>query len=287
MTEAASRRRRWPKGRVRALAWGTGGAAFIMAAAPLVAAPKPPDVASGHQVKGAAPPRQVIERHITRRVVIVDPVVSTPVYTGGSEQHLQRGRSDLRQPGAGAGSPHDQHRRVLIAMESRTFRSMGTDVTVVGPAHPAFDDAAEVMVDRFTAEDRRFSRFRGDSELTRVNRSDDEWTPVSDGFAEVLELALAAAAATDGTFDPDRARRIDRGRLRPRFRRRARGRARRAPRRRHRADAGPRSAPGLASLSTRGRASGPRRDREGMVLGSRRRGRDRHGSAMGAGERGW
>lgn len=87
-------------------------------------------------------------------------------------------------------------------MESRTFRSMGTDVTVVGPAHPAFDDAAEVMVDRFTAEDRRFSRFRGDSELTRVNRSDDEWTPVSDGFAEVLELALAAAAATDGTFDP-------------------------------------------------------------------------------------
>jgi hypothetical protein len=84
MTEAARRRTRWPKGRVRALAWGTGGAAFIMAAAPLVAAPKPPTVAAaGHTVK-RAPARQVIERHITRKVIIVDPVVSTPVYSGSS-----------------------------------------------------------------------------------------------------------------------------------------------------------------------------------------------------------
>jgi hypothetical protein len=85
MTEATKRRARWPKGRVRALAWGTGGAAFIMAAAPLVAAPKPPDVTAGTAVK-RAPARQVIERHITRKVIIVDPVVSTPVYSssGGS-----------------------------------------------------------------------------------------------------------------------------------------------------------------------------------------------------------
>lgn len=80
MTEAPTRRRRWPKGRVRALAWGTGGAAFIMAAAPLVAAPKPPDVAAGRVARQA--PRQVIERHITRKVIIVDPVVSAPVSSG-------------------------------------------------------------------------------------------------------------------------------------------------------------------------------------------------------------
>ena len=83
MTEAAKRRTRWPKGRVRALAWGTGGAAFIMAAAPLVAAPKPPTDAASHTAT-RAPARQVIERHITRKVIIVDPVVSTPVYSGGS-----------------------------------------------------------------------------------------------------------------------------------------------------------------------------------------------------------
>lgn len=105
MTEAASRRRRWPKGRVRALAWGTGGAAFIMAAAPLVAAPKPPDVASGHQVKGTAPPRQVIERHITRRVVIVDPVVSTPVYTGGSSSTSSGGGQISANPAPAPAPP--------------------------------------------------------------------------------------------------------------------------------------------------------------------------------------
>jgi len=83
MTESPTRRRRWPKGRVRALAWGTGGAAFIMAAAPLVATPKPPDVAAGRAVK-QAPARQVIERHITRKVIIVDPVVSAPVSSGST-----------------------------------------------------------------------------------------------------------------------------------------------------------------------------------------------------------
>jgi len=78
MTERRARKTRWPKGRLRALAWGTGGAAFIMAAAPLVAAPKPQvDQASGSH---RAPARQVIERHIVRRVIIVDPVAPT----GGS-----------------------------------------------------------------------------------------------------------------------------------------------------------------------------------------------------------
>ena len=82
MTEHRARKTRWPKGRVRALAWGTGGAAFIMAAAPLVAAPKPPvDTANAPR---KAPPRQVIERHIIRKVVIVDPAPSAPVSTSTS-----------------------------------------------------------------------------------------------------------------------------------------------------------------------------------------------------------
>ena len=59
MTEHRSRKTRWPKGRVRALAWGTGGAAFVLAAAPLVAAPKPPVDAAASARR--APARRVIE----------------------------------------------------------------------------------------------------------------------------------------------------------------------------------------------------------------------------------
>jgi hypothetical protein len=80
MTEHRARKTRWPKGRLRALAWGTGGAAFIMAAAPLVAAPKPPVDQAAKQTH-KAPQRQVIERHITRRVIIVAP--ATPTETSG------------------------------------------------------------------------------------------------------------------------------------------------------------------------------------------------------------
>ena len=87
-------------------------------------------------------------------------------------------------------------------MQTSAFRSMGTDVTVVGPKHLAFDRAVETIAARFAAEDLRFSRFRGDSELTRVNRADGRWTEVSHGFVEVVDAALRAAVATDGIFDP-------------------------------------------------------------------------------------
>lgn len=87
-------------------------------------------------------------------------------------------------------------------MRTSAFRSMGTDVTVVGPEHPAFDRAVDTVASRFAAEDLRFSRFRGDSELTRVNRAEEGWTEASDGFVQVVDAALAAAVATDGVFDP-------------------------------------------------------------------------------------
>jgi len=87
-------------------------------------------------------------------------------------------------------------------MRSSAFRSMGTDVTVIGPEHSDFDRGVDTVVARFAAEDLRFSRFRGDSELTRVNRGDGGWTEASDGFVEVVDAATAAAVATDGVFDP-------------------------------------------------------------------------------------
>jgi thiamine biosynthesis lipoprotein len=90
----------------------------------------------------------------------------------------------------------------VIEMRTSTFRSMGTDVTVLGPEHPAFDRAVDIVAARFVAEDLRFSRFRGDSELTRINRAGGGWTNASDGFVEVVDAAVTAARATDGIFDP-------------------------------------------------------------------------------------
>jgi thiamine biosynthesis lipoprotein len=79
---------------------------------------------------------------------------------------------------------------------------MGTDVSVIGPDAPGLDDAVAAVVDRFDAEDRRCSRFRGDSELSLVNAAAGSWTSISPPFAEVVDLALAAATATEGRFDP-------------------------------------------------------------------------------------
>lgn len=79
MTEHAPTKRpkRWAKGRVRALAWGTGAATFLAGIGVLGVAPKP--AASAAPGGRLAPRRQVIVRHITRRVVIVEPATSAPV----------------------------------------------------------------------------------------------------------------------------------------------------------------------------------------------------------------
>jgi thiamine biosynthesis lipoprotein len=83
------------------------------------------------------------------------------------------------------------------------FRAMGTAVHLLGPADdPAFPRAAARVERRFAREDRRFSRFREDSELTRLNRSSGSPVRVSRAFAEVLRLALEAASSSGGLFDP-------------------------------------------------------------------------------------
>jgi thiamine biosynthesis lipoprotein len=79
---------------------------------------------------------------------------------------------------------------------------MGTDVTVLGPAAPAFSGVVDVVRSIFEEEDRRFSRFRPDSELARANAAAGTWTEVSRPFAEVVSLAIAAWRHTDGRFDP-------------------------------------------------------------------------------------
>lgn len=75
---------------------------------------------------------------------------------------------------------------------------MGVDVVVGG----ATGDELAGVVDLFAAWERTFSRFRPDSELSRVNGSAGPAVVVSERFAEVLEVALLAARATGGLVDP-------------------------------------------------------------------------------------
>lgn len=83
------------------------------------------------------------------------------------------------------------------------FRAMGTTVTVLGPSdHAAFDRAVRRVTDRFSIEERRFSRFRPDSELSWVNARAGAPTPISAAFADLVRTALVGAASTHGRFDP-------------------------------------------------------------------------------------
>jgi thiamine biosynthesis lipoprotein len=93
-------------------------------------------------------------------------------------------------------------------VERRTFRSMGMDIAVAGPQTSrgperlAFSRAVAKVERLFLEIDARCSRFRPDSELSRVNAAAGRWQRVSAPFAELLRRALDAARATDGLFDP-------------------------------------------------------------------------------------
>ncbi len=75
---------------------------------------------------------------------------------------------------------------------------MGVDVVVGGASAVELRAIAAL----FEAWDRRFSRFRLVSELTRVNQAEAETVVVSPVFARAVRTALAAAAATGGLVDP-------------------------------------------------------------------------------------
>jgi thiamine biosynthesis lipoprotein len=82
---------------------------------------------------------------------------------------------------------------------------MGTEVSLVASAEvdPAVVETAAARTQRrFANEEQRFSRFRPDSELSRVNASAGEWVSVSAGFARLTRFALEAAWRTGGRFDP-------------------------------------------------------------------------------------
>lgn len=84
-----------------------------------------------------------------------------------------------------------------------TFRAMGTEVTVAAPCLSDGDEAvaATAIAGLFAATEARFSRFRPESELTRLNRGVGPFR-VSAEMLDVLDAARDHVAATGGLFDP-------------------------------------------------------------------------------------
>jgi FAD:protein FMN transferase len=80
----------------------------------------------------------------------------------------------------------------------RRFTAMGCVVELGG----ATVREAEAIERLFQARDRQFSRFRAESELSRVNRAPREVVTVSKTFGQMVERALTAAYATGGLVDP-------------------------------------------------------------------------------------
>jgi FAD:protein FMN transferase len=88
------------------------------------------------------------------------------------------------------------------------FGAMGTRVRVLTDA--AAGDAAAKQVERLFARwEERLSRFRPDSELSRLNARSGRPMVVSDLMLEVLSAALRAARATSGLYDPTLLRAIE------------------------------------------------------------------------------
>jgi len=84
-------------------------------------------------------------------------------------------------------------------IERRTFRAMGTEIELLVEADGAAGalDAAEHEFHRLEA---LLSRFREDSELSRLNREGS--LAAGPDLRRVVELALAARERTGGRFDP-------------------------------------------------------------------------------------
>jgi FAD:protein FMN transferase len=95
----------------------------------------------------------------------------------------------------------------------RAGRPMATDVSVQIASDAAHQIEAEAAADAcmtwFDEVDARLSRFKPESELSRLNAAAGEWVAVSSVLFEAVAAALWGAAASMGRFDPTLLRQIE------------------------------------------------------------------------------
>jgi FAD:protein FMN transferase len=85
---------------------------------------------------------------------------------------------------------------------SATWPALGTTAAVVVTEPDALAAARAAVEAELRAIDAACSRFRADSELSRLNRCAGRPTPVSPLLAEAVATALRAAQLTSGAVDP-------------------------------------------------------------------------------------
>jgi thiamine biosynthesis lipoprotein len=85
---------------------------------------------------------------------------------------------------------------------SATWRALGTTAVVMTDRVAALPAARAAVVRELDAIDRACSRFRPDSEISRVNAAQGRRTAVSPLLVEAVLTALRAARLTEGDVDP-------------------------------------------------------------------------------------
>ena len=90
----------------------------------------------------------------------------------------------------------------MAPLATRTFAAPGTTAQVTVTTLAAIDQAERALRRELDAIDRSCSRFRPDSELSRLNAAEGRPTRVSTLLLDALEVAIEAALITDGLVDP-------------------------------------------------------------------------------------
>ena len=85
---------------------------------------------------------------------------------------------------------------------SMHLRAMGTGVTIVAAEPDALPGAVSAVEEVLSRIDLACSRFRPESDVSRINNAGGEWVRVSPLCIEAIEVALDAAQKTDGLVDP-------------------------------------------------------------------------------------
>ena len=106
----------------------------------------------------------------------------------------------------------DDHADDRYELVQRRGRPMATDVSVqIAVPSSRWAEAAaaaDACMDWFDEVDARLSRFRPESELSRLNATAGEWFAASDVLYECAALALESAECSGGLFDPTMLRQL-------------------------------------------------------------------------------
>ncbi|MDX6209475.1 MAG: FAD:protein transferase [Frankiales bacterium] len=95
-----------------------------------------------------------------------------------------------------------QDAALRLGWAGTSWRALGTSVQLVITQPALLDRAERTVRDLLDRVDLAASRFRPDSELSRLNAAGGREQRVSPLFAQALRVALDAAAWTDGMVDP-------------------------------------------------------------------------------------